>query len=82
MFDPNDQETIPPPLRATALGRTTTWSPHPSDGLYDVVKDEEIASTLAGTASAEAACRSLVDLALGRGAPDNVTAVVSRYESP
>jgi protein phosphatase len=52
-----------------------------SDGLYDVVKDDEIASILAGAASASVACRSLVDLALSRGAPDNVTAVVSRYES-
>ena len=51
-----------------------------SDGLYDVVQDEEITSVLAGTASAQAACRALVDLALQRGAPDNVTAVVSRYE--
>jgi protein phosphatase len=50
-----------------------------SDGLYDVVKDDEIASILAGTSSASAACRSLIDLALERGAPDNVTAVVSRY---
>ena len=50
-----------------------------SDGLYDVVKDDEIASILGAAASAEAACRSLVDLALERGAPDNVTAVVSRY---
>lgn len=52
-----------------------------SDGLYDVVKDDEIAPILAGTASAGAACRALVDLALERGAPDNVTAVVSRYDS-
>jgi len=52
-----------------------------SDGLHGVVKDEEIATILTGTASAGAACRSLVDLALGRGAPDNVTAVVSRYSS-
>jgi protein phosphatase len=52
-----------------------------SDGLYDVTKDEEIASILAGSASAEVACRSLVDLALERGAPDNVTVVVSRYAS-
>jgi len=50
-----------------------------SDGLYDVVKDDEIASILAASTSAEAACRSLIDLALERGAPDNVTAVVSRY---
>ena len=52
-----------------------------SDGLYDVVKDDEIASILSGTPSAQAACRSLIDLALLRGAPDNVTAVVSRYEA-
>jgi PPM family protein phosphatase len=52
-----------------------------SDGLYDVVKEDEIASILAGAASAAAACRALVDLALERGAPDNVTAVVSRYEA-
>jgi len=52
-----------------------------SDGLYDVVKDDEIASLLAGTATAEGACRSLVELALERGGPDNVTAVVSRYAS-
>lgn len=52
-----------------------------SDGLYDVVKDEEIAAILTKTASAQAACRALVDLALERDASDNVTAVVSRYES-
>jgi protein phosphatase len=52
-----------------------------TDGLYDVVKEEEISSILSGAAAASAACRSLVDLALERGAPDNVTAVVSRYES-
>jgi protein phosphatase len=50
-----------------------------SDGLYDVVKDDEIASILCASNSAEAACRSLIDLALERGAPDNVTVVVSRY---
>jgi protein phosphatase len=50
-----------------------------SDGLYDVVKDDEIAGILGASGSAEGACRSLIDLALERGAPDNVTAVVSRY---
>lgn len=29
MFDPDDQDTIPPPLRATALGRTTDVSELP-----------------------------------------------------
>ncbi|MBI3450167.1 MAG: serine/threonine-protein phosphatase [Acidobacteria bacterium] len=53
-----------------------------SDGLHGVVKDEEIASILGSSAAAEAACRALVALALERGAPDNVTVVVSRYETP
>jgi len=52
-----------------------------SDGLYDVAKDEEITAILTQAASAKVACRELVDLALERGAPDNVTAVVSRYEA-
>jgi protein phosphatase len=30
MSDPDDQDTIPPPLRDTALGRTTGWSEHPA----------------------------------------------------
>ena len=50
-----------------------------SDGLYDVVKDEEIAAVLARNVAAAGACAALVDLALERGAPDNVTAVVTRY---
>jgi len=45
------------------------------------MKDEEIAAILAGAGSADAACHALIDLALERGAPDNVTAVVSRYEA-
>jgi serine/threonine protein phosphatase PrpC len=52
-----------------------------SDGLYDVVKDDELASILAAAATAQVACRTLIDLALERGAPDNVTVIVSRYSS-
>ncbi len=52
-----------------------------SDGLYDVVKQEELAGILGAAPSAAAACRLLIDLALERGAPDNVTAVVSRYRN-
>jgi protein phosphatase len=52
-----------------------------SDGLYDVVSDAEITSTLTQAGSARATCRTLVDLALERNAPDNVTAVVCRYAS-
>jgi protein phosphatase len=50
-----------------------------SDGLYDVARDEEISTLLRAATSARAACRSLIDLALERNAPDNVTVVVSRY---
>jgi len=50
-----------------------------SDGLHGVVKDGEIASILGSASDAGTACRRLVDLALERGAPDNVTVVVSRY---
>jgi protein phosphatase len=52
-----------------------------SDGLYDVVKNDEIGSILAGAASPDAACRALIALALEREAPDNVTVVVSKYEA-
>ncbi len=51
-----------------------------TDGLHGVVTDREIADFLDAPTSAEAACRALVDLVLRRGAPDNVTAIVSRYE--
>jgi len=51
-----------------------------SDGLTGTVKDDEIAGILDRAASSEESCRRLVDLALERGAPDNVTAVVARYE--
>ncbi len=51
-----------------------------TDGLHGVATDEEIAAILAEPHSAEAACRGLVDAALRRGSPDNVTAIVSRDE--
>src|SRR5262245_45041950 len=50
-----------------------------SDGLTGTMNDEEIAGILGQSASAEESCRSLVDLALERGAPDNVTVIVARY---
>jgi PPM family protein phosphatase len=51
-----------------------------SDGLTGTMKDEEIAGVLAQSPSAAESCRRLVDLALERGAPDNVTVIVARYE--
>lgn len=46
-----------------------------SDGLTEVVRDEEIAEVLGRGLAPEFVCRTLVDLALERGGPDNVTVV-------
>ncbi len=43
-----------------------------SDGLTDLVTDEEIASTV-GRTDPGRGCKKLIDLAIARGAPDNVT---------
>ena len=50
-----------------------------TDGLTEVAEDTEIASILDDSPSSEAACGSLIQLALDRGAPDNVTVIVARY---
>jgi protein phosphatase len=52
-----------------------------SDGLHNVLEDEEMAALLAGRA-AEEACRLLVDTANARGTPDNLTAAVLRVVGP
>jgi len=52
-----------------------------SDGLYREVKEDEIARILHHSEPAQAADR-LVDLALERGARDNVTVVVVRFHQP
>jgi len=49
-----------------------------SDGLTDVVLDSEIQFELLRSATVREICESLVDKALERGAPDNVTAVILR----
>ena len=49
-----------------------------SDGLSEVVRDGEIAAELERHEDPARACRSLLDLALERGAPDNVTVIVAR----
>ena len=49
-----------------------------SDGLSNVVTDEEILRSVTDTETLEAACEALVRLALVRGAPDNVTIVLFR----
>ena len=50
-----------------------------TDGLTEMVDDELIASVLREAPSAQAACDSLVDLALGAGGTDNITVVLARF---
>lgn len=47
-----------------------------SDGLNDLVRDEDIAQMLATEASAQAQCQALVDLANERGGRDNVSVIL------
>jgi len=52
-----------------------------TDGLTEVVDDDEIADVLGRGKAPEIVCRSLVDLALERGGPDNVTVVTARFRT-
>ena len=49
-----------------------------SDGLTEVVRDDDIAEVLRRTAAPEFVCRTLIDLALERGGPDNVTVIAAK----
>lgn len=49
-----------------------------SDGLHNVLRDEEIGEVAAGAPDAESACRALLEAANRRGTPDNLTAAVVR----
>jgi PPM family protein phosphatase len=51
-----------------------------TDGLTEPVDDDAIAEILHQHPDPEDACTRLLDLALSRGAPDNVTAIVVRYQ--
>jgi protein phosphatase len=51
-----------------------------SDGLSDLVEDEEIAEIVAGRHGAEA-CKALVDLARARGGHDNITVALLRISA-
>ena len=49
-----------------------------SDGLSNLISDEEIRDILTAEAADEA-CETLIELACGRGAPDNVTVAIARF---
>ena len=51
-----------------------------TDGLWGVVGDQELASVVHANAPLEA-CSRLIKMALERGGPDNVTAVVLRFHT-
>jgi len=52
------------------------------DGLYRVVRAEEIAATVVESLDSTFAAASLVSLANERGGPDNVTVVAARFDGP
>lgn len=52
------------------------------DGLYRVVRADEIAATVVDSLDTTFAAASLVSLANERGAPDNVTVIAARFDGP
>ena len=53
-----------------------------TDGLTDMVNENEIEIVLNTAISAKSACRSLIELALSNGGHDNITVIVARYSIP
>ncbi len=51
-----------------------------SDGLSSLVRREEIGDLLLEHGDLPSACAALIDLANGRGGPDNITVVLARFE--
>jgi serine/threonine protein phosphatase PrpC len=51
-----------------------------SDGLSGLVRREEFAELVREHADLPALCSALIDLANGRGGPDNITVVTARFE--
>jgi len=47
-----------------------------SDGLSNIVKDDEILDVMQNSTALSSSCQALMDIALTRGAPDNVTIAV------
>jgi len=51
-----------------------------SDGLSSLVRRDEIGDLLLEHHDLSSACSALIDLANGRGGPDNITVVIARFE--
>jgi PPM family protein phosphatase len=53
-----------------------------TNGLTDVVTNDQITKVIQESSSVDSQCQTLVDLALESGGTDNVTAVIARYTIP
>ena len=53
-----------------------------TDGLSDLVPDENIGAAINSAASPQAACDALIALALEHGGKDNITAVIGEFRFP
>src|SRR5262245_14023450 len=53
-----------------------------TDGLNDMVSDDQIAEALRGIETSHEAAHTLIDMALEAGGKDNVTVVMARYTIP
>jgi hypothetical protein len=53
-----------------------------TDGLYDMVSDNDVRRVLDSNLNAEVACRKLVGLAIDNGGKDNITLIVARFLAP
>lgn len=53
-----------------------------SDGLTDLVSEDEVADVLRAAPASSDVCQKLLDLALDRGGNDNVTVLVAGYSIP
>jgi len=72
-----------PQLRADLFHEDTThedWILLCSDGLSNLVTEQEILYEVIHGGSADTCCQRLLEIALHRGAPDNVTIVLVRCE--
>jgi protein phosphatase len=52
-----------------------------SDGLTEMLSDEQISQIILASTDPEQACRQLVDRANAEGGKDNITVVIARFES-
>ena len=53
-----------------------------TDGLTEMVHEDEIVEILRGIEDSDQACRAVVDMALQHGGKDNVTVLIARYHIP